>query len=216
MTIPALVPIVEGRSEVEGLRRLIERMIYEIMGVTGLQIVTPFLVKRNRVIKEGRLETAILMASISAKEKGRDLGGLLVLLDADDDDPVEMTAALTERARRATQYPVSVVLANKVIECWLLGAKESLRGVHYIHPSAEAPADPESFRHAGGSNGRLGRNMTQGPGYGKTHHLPGFLEVMDIDLCLERCPSFGRFVCEIDWLVSEMKKGPDTKVLSKE
>jgi hypothetical protein len=63
------------------------------------------------------------------------------------------------RAKKATQIPVSVVLAHREFECRLLGSKESLRGINGIVENATAPPNPENIR---GAKEHLTRNMTRG------------------------------------------------------
>lgn len=205
MSLPAIVPIVEGKSEQGGgIQILLSRILYERRQVSGIEIAQPFRVKRDKVLKEGEIEKAIKYATRDRKEKGSDVKGFLILLDADNDCPVELSASLRERARTATGLPVSVVIAEKAIECWLLGAKESLRGVRGIKTDAVAPVDPESIR---GAKGHLSNNMDNNRRYSETRDLPALLGCMDIDLCLERCRSFEKFVCEVERLVQRIKTG---------
>ncbi|GEM_PF-851083 len=202
--IRALATIVEGKSEQKAIRGLLERIIYDKLGATGISIARPFRVNRYRVIKEGNLERAMNSAVRDAEKRGSHVAALLVLLDVDDDCRVEMSQTLIARAKKATNLPVSVVLANKVIECWPLGAKKSLRGICGIREGADAPEEPESIRHPGGRSGQLSKNMIHGRRYNKSNHLPTLLKNMDIDLCRERCLSFDKFYREVDKLVSTM------------
>jgi hypothetical protein len=198
--IPALVPIVEGKSEVEGLRGLLNRIVYEVLNETGVQIATPFLVKRYLVVKDGRLESAIDAAIRDRQEKGVEVGAILVLLDADEDCPVEVAKRLNERARSATKFPISVVLADRAIESWFLGAKESLRGVCGIARDAIAPENAECLPNP---KRRLSNNISGGR-YRERRDLPTLAERIDIRLCGDRCRSFRKFVKEVRALIAKM------------
>ena len=54
-------------------------------------------------------------------------GGILVLLDADDDCPAELASRLLRRARQSRpDRPIRVVLAKAEYESWFLAAAASL------------------------------------------------------------------------------------------
>jgi hypothetical protein len=76
-------------------------------------------------------------------------GGILVLLDADDDCPAELAPALLNRARSARpDRRVSVVLAKREFEAWFLASAQSLAGRFSSPADMEAPDDPEGVRGA--------------------------------------------------------------------
>ncbi len=202
MKIPALVPIVEGHSEAHGaIRNLLERVIYDFRKATGIRIATPYRVKRDKVVnRPGKLAAAIINAARDREERGFHVASLLVVLDAEDDCPVEIAAKLKEEASRATRFPVAVVLANKMIENWVVGSKESLTGICGIRKGATAPADPEGVRPLE----RLCNNMVGSRRYQKTADLSALLAKLDIGLCAERCRSFRKFVKEVEYLIERM------------
>jgi len=137
----AVATIVEGHAEVESVPLLLRR-IFAQLGVSDIRVARPFRIKRNRVVKDGELERAI-----SQTIRDRDgVAGIMVLIDSDDDCPAELGVQLLDRAKQTTQMPVSVVLANREFECWLLGSKESLRGINGIVENATAPLNPENIR----------------------------------------------------------------------
>ena len=180
----AIATIVEGHAEVESVPLLLRR-IFAQLGVTSVQVARPFRIKRNRVVKSGELERAI-----SQTIRDRDgVAGIMVLIDSDDDCPAELGVQLLERAKKTTQIPVSVVLAHREFECWLLGSKESLRGINGIAESATAPANPESIR---GAKEHLTRNMTRGRSYLAVDDQSSFAERFDLSLARQRCPSFDK------------------------
>lgn len=191
----SIATIVEGQSEVESvpilLRKIIERRNnYEI------QVCRPFRVKRNRVVLEGEIEKAIRTLSIKREQ----VGAILVLLDADTDCPRELGPRLLQRCKSATPLPVAVVLANKEYECWLLGAKVSLRGKRNIIQTAQPPPEPESIR---GAKARLSNNMA-GQSYLEIDDQPALTNAMDIDAAQSSCPSFDKMIREVDNLVDAL------------
>lgn len=193
---PAIVPIVEGQSEIEGVPVLLRRC-FEQLGVCDLQVARPFRVPRTRVVREGEIERAVKLA-----EQDREgAAGIIVLQDADNACPRDLGSSLLARCKTATQLPVRVVIANRELEGWFLGAKESLRGVRGIRDTAEAPPDPERI---GGAKERLSDNM-EGKRYLEVDDQPALAAKMDLELARTRCPSFDKFLRDVRSLVAEIR-----------
>ncbi|MCG2773825.1 MAG: DUF4276 family protein [Desulfobacterales bacterium] len=174
---------------------LLRRICVQMQAV-NIQIARPYRVKRNKVVKAGELERAI--------EQGiRDrsnIGAILLLLDAEDDCPAALAPELSERCRQTTHLPVAVVLANIEMEGWFLGGKESLRGVCGIKPDAVAPPNPESIR---GAKERLSKNMEYGRRYLEVDDQPTMATQVNSDLTQGRCPSFDKFLREVQNLIKK-------------
>ncbi|MCK5327544.1 MAG: hypothetical protein KAR36_02990 [Candidatus Latescibacteria bacterium] len=94
----AIVPIVEGYSEVASVPILLRRIL-EREAAYSVQVAKPFRVKRNRVVKEGELERAI--EQVVRSRSGA--GGILVLLDADDDCPPQNPEMIRGAKERLTK-----------------------------------------------------------------------------------------------------------------
>jgi hypothetical protein len=192
----AIATIVEGHAEVESVPVLLRRILLQLR-VSDVQVARPFRVKRNRVVKAGELERAI-----SQTIRDRDwVAGIMVLIDSDDDCPAELGVQLLERAKKTTQMPVSVVLAHREFECWLLGAKESLRGINGIEENATAPLTPENIR---GAKEHLTQNMIRGRRYLAVDDQVRFAERFDLKLARQRCPSFDKCFRETERLLRAM------------
>jgi len=189
----AIGPIVEGHAEVESVPLLLRR-IFAKLGVSDIQVARPFRVKRNRVVKPGELERAI---SQTIRDRA-EVGGIMVLIDSDDDCPAELGLQLLDRAKKTTHIPVSVVLAHREFECWLLASKESLRGINGIVENATAPPNPENIR---GAKEHLTRNMTRGRRYLAVDDQVTFAETFDLNVARQRCPSFDKCYREVERLL---------------
>jgi hypothetical protein len=190
---PAILPIVEGQSEVESVPILLRRICNQ-MQAFHIQIARPFRVKRNKVVLKGELERAIEQGV-----RDRDnIGAILVFLDAEDDCPAKLGPQLIERCKKTTQFPMTVVLANTEMEGWFLGGKESLRGVCGIRLDAVAPPNPESIR---GAKERLTQNMDHGRRYLEVDDQPTLAAQIDFNLTRNRCPSFDKFLREAQKLI---------------
>jgi Domain of unknown function (DUF4276) len=191
---PAILPIVEGHSEAEAAPVLLRRLVVRLER-PEIQIARPFRVPRLKMVRPGEIERAI----VQGIRDRMDIGAVLVLLDADDDEPLRLEAALLERCRNASRLPSAVVAACREFEAWFLGSKDSLRGVCGIRPDANAPDGPEAIRDA---KGRLTSNMGSGRRYLEVDDQPVFAARMDLDLALRRCLSFQRLVSELERILA--------------
>jgi len=188
----AIVPIVEGQAEVESVPVLLRRVL-TLLGIHSVQVARPFRVKRTKVVKEGELERAIRLALMD--RDGAE--ALLVVLDADDDCPVDLANRLRERAGTVTNKPCAVVVAQREFEAWLLGAKESLRGHRGITDNAAAPPNPEAIR---GAKEALSRNMVNRR-YLAVDDQPALADVFNLDRARSACRSFDKFMREAERLL---------------
>jgi hypothetical protein len=179
-----ILAIVEGQSEEEAIPILLRRMLFRLERL-DVQIARPFRVKRTKVVRPGELERAVIQGS-------RDrigVSAVLVILDADDDEPLPLEATLLSRCRQTTHLPAAVVVAQRELEAWFLGCKDALRGVRGIRVDANAPENPEAIR---GAKERLSSNMEEGRRYLEVADQPAFAHRMDLELTLQRCASFRR------------------------
>ena len=186
-----ILPIVEGDTEVGAIPVLIRRFINR-KEVFTVHVVKPYRVSRQKIVKENELERAI-QVGINDRDN---VGAIMVILDADTDCPMEIGPDLLERCKESTHLPISVILVKSKLECWFLGAKESLRGVRGIKADAITPDNPEAL-----GIGRLENNMESGSYYHKVDDAPAFAAKLDIDKAALNCPSFARFVRETERLI---------------
>ena len=179
-----ILAIVEGQAEEEAIPLLLRRMLFRLDRL-DVQVARPFRVKRTKVVRPGELERAVIQGS----RDRIDISAVLVILDADDDEPLPLEGALLARCREATPLPSAVVVAQRELEGWFLGCKDALRGFRGIRANANAPANPEEIR---GAKERLSSNMEEGRRYLEIADQPAFANRMDLELTLERCASFRR------------------------
>lgn len=192
MTKRALLPIVEGQSEVESVPLLLRRVDATI------RVVRPFRIKRHRVVRPNELERSISLGILD-----RDgVGAILVLIDADDDNPRVLEERLLQRARACTRFPVAAIAANRELEAWFLGAKESLRGLRNIRADAVSPVNPEGIRDA---KRKLSDNMTPPNHYLPTDDQPAFADRFDYRVASAKCPSLARFLVAVAGLSTALK-----------
>jgi hypothetical protein len=78
-----------------------------------IDVKSPLRIPRSKLIQEKELERAVEFAT----RKTGGLGGVLILIDSDDDCPAEFGPKLLDRARKSrSDLPIGVVLAKREFE----------------------------------------------------------------------------------------------------
>ena len=144
-----IVAIVEGPGEVDAIPILIRRIAATAVPDVVPHVPRPIRVKRDRFLKENELERYV---DLAARQSGPD-GGVLIVLDADDDCPPELAATILRRATRArSDRTIKVVLARREYEAWFLAAADSIAGRRGLPDDITAPrrrrVDPQCERMA--------------------------------------------------------------------
>lgn len=186
--------VVEDHGEVRALPILIRR-ICEAHEVFDLHVEHPYRLPRTQMLN-GRLVGAVRMQRIRVGDNGV----VLVLLDADDDDPGKMQAQITSILGRGAGGTTVIAVAVREYEAWFLAAIESLRGHGGVSGDAVFDGEPERPRDA---KGVLATRMTES--YRETLHQARFSAVMDLAQARGRSPSFAAF--EADLLAALARAG---------
>ena len=152
----SVVPVVEGHGEVRAVPVLIRRWLeFRRYRNVDVHIDGPVrapgrdaLTASHDPARRRGVEHFTRIAFASGSD------AILVLLDADEDCPRDLGAALLERARGVLPegFPVAVVVANREYEAWFLTALKSSAfrkalvesGLRAIQPATFAK-DPESI-----------------------------------------------------------------------
>ena len=117
--------VVEGHGEVHALPVLLRRIAGEIQPEIELDVPHPLRFPRSKLISPGGLEKAIGLAALKCTAGG----GVVVVLDSDDDCPAVLAPTLVGRIRGTRpDLPFALVLAQREFEAWFLAGAESLRG----------------------------------------------------------------------------------------
>lgn len=194
MSQVTIASVVEGDGEVQAVPVLLRRIAEELQ-VWNLAVVPPYRVTRSKLVRPGGIEAAVDVAA--RRVQGR--GGVLVLLDADDDCPVELAGQLRDRAQAARpDRRTAVVLANREYEAWLLAAAPSLRGRRGLPGDLDSPANPETIR---GAKEWLSQRMAT-HSYKPVADQAALTAAMDIGLARRNAASFDKFVRDIALLLT--------------
>lgn len=148
----AVACVVEGHGDVKAMPILV-RVLAEKAGVFDLSVLQPHRCPRTRLIAHGPVAGPDLnrVMRLQAGRVGNS-GALLVVVDADDDDPSDIAPIIQEVAADLACATIPVV-ATREYEAWFLAA---LQSHPLIHDGATWPGDPEKPRDA---KGRLAERM---------------------------------------------------------
>jgi hypothetical protein len=137
--------IVEGHGDSEAVPVLIRRIAEAFDPALYVHVPSPIRIPKSRLVRPGELERAVELAALKIPGQG----GILVLLDSDDDCPAHRGPELLQRAFSARpDLLIGVVLAKREFEGWFLAAAESLRGQRGLAQDITPPPDPENVRGA--------------------------------------------------------------------
>jgi hypothetical protein len=170
------------------LRRLRDLIAPELL----LEVRKPMRVPRANLAKEGDLKRYVELAAAQTDDDG----GVLVLLDADDDLPCELGPRLLGFAQQVRpDRRIRVVAAEREFEAWFLAAAESLRGRRGLPADLTAPEDPEAIRDA---KGWLTQRLA-GRSYRETIDQPALTAVFDL-ASARRARSFDKLYRDVESL----------------
>jgi hypothetical protein len=178
-----IVSIVEGHGEVKTVPLLVRRIAAEM----AIPVYAPRAMRLPKGKMKNELPRMLALARAEVKQAEQN-GGVLIVLDADDDCPAKLGVELRSKAQAAfADLPVVVGVANKEFEAWYLAAAVSLRGQRGLPNNLEPPLHPETIRNA---KGWLAARMAQG--YTETLDQEALAAKMDFTQA-EIAPSFRRF-----------------------
>ena len=189
MTLPVVVPVVEGHGEGTAVPVLLRRIAGELGWFH--QVAPPFRAPRSDLVDPVKLSHAVAVASRSV----RGAGGVLVLFDADDDCPVELSAKLQDTVRDSHRR-VEIVVANREFEAWFLASITTLCQHEAVRSDATFTQDPERPR---GARERLTKLMTTP--YREVRHQPAFCNYLDLETTWRSSRSFRRLLSALQQLL---------------
>ena len=191
--------IVEGSGDVKAVPVLVRRIIHEIDPVAPLTISAPAIrVSRSKLVKPGEIERAVTLAVL----KNNGFGGVLVLVDADDDCPGTLGPQLLARAKAArADMPMAVVLANHEYEAWFLASAASLRGRQGLSGTIEPPINPEGVR---GAKEWLKNHMEGSRKYSETIDQLALTRHLDMQAA-RQAASFDKLYRDLARLIRELR-----------
>lgn len=187
--------IVEGHGEVEAVPILIRRLSQKIAPEVRVEIQKPIRVSRSNLVIVDELRKYVELAARQVD----DAGGILVLLDSDDDLPCVLGPKLLAAVNAVRpDRKIGVVVAHREYEAWFLAAAESLRGRRGLAPDLVSPPDPEAIRDA---KGWLTKHNVEGRSYKETLDQPALTAVFDI-VRARNASSFDKLYRDVERLLA--------------
>ncbi len=189
-----VVSIVEGDGEVSALPILLRRVCQWKTPNTYPEIPTPIRVRRDRFLnKDVEFDRHLELASSKCQENG----WILILLDADNDCPADLSQSILARAQKIVPHrKISVILANREYEAWYIAGAASLNGKRGItlDDHEEDSRNSESIRDA---KGWISERMTTGS-YKEVIDQPALSASVDLLTAFENSRSFRKLCAK--WL----------------
>jgi hypothetical protein len=197
MTPPLVASIVEGHGEEEALPKLLYNIVLAVQPALYPIVLPPHRVPRDSLLNvSGALEDYAVKAVTGAGPTAR----LLVLIDADDDDPTELEARLLQRVpQHIPATRVSVCVAVREYESWFIASLETIAPLAGIANNTRVPESIEAIR---GAKEWLSMRMPRGQTYKPTLHQAEFSSALDIGLARLRSQSFDRLCAEVQRLLT--------------
>lgn len=186
-----IVPVVEGDGDARAAPLLLRRILAEYLNSPGA--VGRPVVAHGRQNLEGNLATFLDYA-----QGQRECGAILVLVDADDDCPVQIAQAMRTKADNAgISVPVQIVYANRMYESWFLASLTT------VMPSAEVSdavvSDTDTIQNP---KSLLNNLLQRRRGYKETRDQVAFTSRVDITLAHSRSRSFRRLCHAVEQLLA--------------
>ncbi|MGW7610048.1 DUF4276 family protein [Streptomyces sp. NPDC054766] len=193
---PVIAPIVEGHGEERALHGLLQRLVPHLLPGAYADIQRPHRIPRDRMLKPDPLATALTVVTARTPTPT----GVVALLDADDDCPVELAQRLRGHAQVSHAHvPLVAVVAVREFEAWFLAGAAGLAGRAGLPADLTPPSAPETIR---GAKEWISRHMPRGATYQETAHQPSFATCFDLDAARSGAPSFDKFCRDILFLLT--------------
>jgi hypothetical protein len=190
--------VVEGHGEVQSVPILVRRIAQNLDPGLILSIPHPIRISKMKLLRPNELERAVRLAALNVEGDG----GILVVLDSDDDCPAQLAPMLQARIQEGRpDLPSAIVLAKCEFETWFLASAESLRGHRTLAADLQAPPDPEAIR---GAKEWLEKRSAQGR-YAPTVDQASFAATFDLALA-RRAPSFDKCYRAVTELLENLRR----------
>ena len=195
-----IVPVVEGPGDVAALPELLGRILRERFNrpdVIVAQGKSGVVTTNGRQKLESKLENFLRHA-----QNKPECDAILVLLDADDDCPVELAQRLLQCCEQiGLNRPVQIVCAHRSYESWFLASLDTIKGQRGISDTAVLSQDAEDV-----SNPKqwLTDQMPTGQAYKETIHQASLSRSIDIGEAHKNSRSFRRLCHALEQLLARV------------
>lgn len=194
--MPKLVPIVEGDGEVMAVPVLLYKLLHA-MNRYDLQVAPPKNAHgRHNLQKPNGLEKFVKHAW-----KERECGAIVILLDAEEECPVDVIKDFFKRVTAlGVLHPVVIVCAKRMYETWLLASSETIG----LPIESTLAKDPESVKNP---KRLFNEHFPPGRIYKETEDQVAMTNKLDTALAKERSRSFRRLCHALEQAIEALDNG---------
>lgn len=195
---PNIASIVEGDGDLSAVPGLLRRILGELLSRYDIQAARPKPTHGKPNLLR-RLEQFLQYAKMD------DCDAILVILDADEECPVNEARTLATRAAALSlAVPVAIVYAKSEYETWFIaslsqGTGAAIRERLGISDTEDAPDNLENIR---GAKGWLNERMPPSRAYKETQDQGPLTHHIDLELAQLRSRSFRRLRHAVGELVN--------------
>ena len=200
-----IVPVVEGPGDVAALPELLGRILLERFNRTDVIVAQG---KSGVVTANGRqkLESKLENFLQHAQNKP-ECDAILVLLDADDDCPVNLAQGILKRCEQlGLTSPVEIVCAHREYESWFLASLDTIKGQRGISDTAALSHGAEDVQNP---KQWITDQMPPGQAYKETTHQASLTQHIDLGMAHSNSRSFRR-LCHALELLLDSTSSPTT------
>ena len=169
---------------------LLRRIAQEVRPSVRIEFLDAIRIGRQKLLREGEIER---VTELAARKAGRE-GGIVFLMDADDECPKQVALEILTRARRVrSDFKIRVVLAMREFESWVIGGIKSI-----LDSSGTLPLNPEGIR---GAKEWISRNLYQDSKYSPVLHQASLARRLDLQSARDNCSSFDKLWRDVSSLI---------------
>ena len=199
-----IVPVVEGDGDATAFPELLVRILQERYSRYDVLIACG----KTKVVKANsrdKLEVNLDRFLRHAQRKPG-CGAILVLVDADNDCPVELAQRLSQRCDEiGSSRPVRIVYARRSYESWFIASLDTIKGMHGIPDTAALSRDAEDVP---SPKDWITNQMPSGQAYKETTHQASFSKAIDLELAHRNSRSFRRLCHAVEQLLAALDAPP--------
>ena len=200
-----IIPVVEGVGDATALPGLLGRILLERYNRPDVMVAqgrTNVVTANGRQKLESKLENFLQHA-----QNKPECDAILVLLDADDDCPVNLAQGILKRCEQlGLTSPVEIVCAHREYESWFLASLDTIKGQRGISDTAALSHDAEDVQNP---KQWLTNQMPPGRAYKETTHQAPLTQHIDIGMAHNNSRSFRR-LCHALELLLDSTSSPAT------
>lgn len=189
-----VVPIVEGHGDVAAVPVLLRRCAEHFYSTVTVDVLTPVGQPRDRLVKNKDeclvRSVQLAQAKLIQHQVPESMSWILVIVDADDDCAATLGPAMLKAVASAgVTIPVSVTLAVREFETWLVG------GANTLTDQLRETDPPDAPEASGARKGWIEKRIRT-PKYSETVDQPRLAAAFDLGRCRKTCPSFDKLCRE--------------------